>query len=386
MAYHAFLEAIRPNLHLRPEVAEDVIPDQAMLYFDQVRAISTHHDEPDAPDYGYCEIGDEDAGALQIKIAGPHFFIWTAAQLTGKSLDGAFLQLRYKRGSEWIPFSGKIHIKSSSSAGMGILNVYEELGEAPVGAPRASQANPLRVGLFNISGQPIHLNREHYLKASLIAFGSGPLGPSPEFEEMQLLNGMFQSLPQPFSGTTPFNESPPGVRIRMGASESIDDVQNESIKSSDDEFGLLAIFEKTKRLFFQMTEPSTPLNFKSPDINGLGVSVLNTGNMYNFWNNGYVDALFPIRMNGDPGSLVKVYLLKSRDDAGHPIFGPLTLYQGEPTVGMCYVQGSVSTESDGFIPIYFDETGVYLEVAPDYIFNVKATYTFIRTLILAEPH
>lgn len=177
----------------------------------------------------------------------------------------------------------------------------------------------------------------------------------------------------------------------MQLAEEKDRAQNHDItflaSEPEAQTGLLDLFSRCEKLFKDMTLPSQVTNLRSRDIPGLGVSVLSTGYMYNFWNYGSMSSPYPIIINRDaenPEGIV--YLAEAVDrETGEVLFEPLTWYQGQATVGMCYVQGAVPGPADGFIPIYFDGTGVYIRVEDRYTFTIKSTYNFIRTLILTAP-
>jgi len=347
--------------------------------------ISTRRDidyitDPDDPYYG----------AFAIKMPGPVIMAWTVSQLTGRSLDGTFLELRYREFShytdpvartgpvykDWIPLGSSAVLKNSATDGMGCVWVGLATDDKPGYLHLGPRMERLYFGIFNSSDNTIKINREHYMKASMIMFGIGKMGGTKD--ELEYIINKIEALPNP--NYEP--KKPSEVRDDMRTNEDIDRGQNEVIAGED---GLQQLYATDRANFDKMTTVTTPVTLFSPTIPGLGTSVINVGNLHNFWNHGFVNTINPIVIEHQPGELggIKVYLGETESN-GRVNYEPLKWFQRETAmVGMCYVTGSES-END-FIPIFIDETGVYLKVPGGYSFKPGSTFNFIRGVILRAP-
>ena len=399
MAYNSFREAICiPN----------ELQSNNMIFFDRdVLTSSDYKATTEALEKAYQFIGvptdkdidyvddpqDANYGAFAIKMPGPIIIAWTASQLTGRSLDGTFLEIRYREFShytdpgtktgpvfkDWQPLGASAVLKNSATDGMGCIWAALH-GDPSPGAKRCLRLGPrmerLYIGIFNSSDNTIKVNREHYMKASIIMFGIGKMG-GLEKDLREILRFIEEDLPVPSYIKTP-NE----VRSDMANNEDIDHGQNERIAGSG---GLKQLYTEGRSAFDKLTTITTPVTLLSPRVPGLGVSVISVGNLHNFWSYGFVNTIHPITIDPEPGELgeVKVYFGET-ESGGRVNYEPLKWFRSETAaVGMCYVTGS-SPEND-FIPIYIDKTGVYLRVPAGYSFRPGSTFNFVRGVILSPP-
>lgn len=398
MAYNAFREAIEiPN----------ELQNNRMIFFDKdvftsgdykavTEFLEDEYDfegEPTEMDIDYVtDENDENYGAFAIKMPGPVIMAWVASQMTGRSLDGTFLELRYREFShytdpgqqegavykDWKPLGSSAVLKNSATDGMGCIWVGLPDDEKP-GAESYLRLGPrlerLYLGIFNSSDNTIMINREHYMKASIIMFGIGKMGGTEG--QLNIIKNNITALPKPnFDAPNTPNE----VRDEMLANENIDGEQNEDITGVD---GLQQLYADNQENFNKMTTVTTPVTLLSPTIPGLGVSVINVGNLHNFWNHGFVNTINPIVIEPQPGVVggIRVYLGETESN-GRVNYEPLKWFQkGTAMVGMCYVIGS--EPDNDFIPIYVDESGVYLKVPVGYSFKPGSTFNFTREVILS---
>jgi len=330
-------------------------------------------------------------GAFAIKMPGPVIMAWTVSQMTGRSLDGTFLELRYREFShytdpvmkegpvykDWQPLGSSAVLKSSATDRMGCIWVGLATDDEPGYLNLGPRMERLYFGIFNSSDNTIKVNREHYMKASMIMFGIGKMG-GEENVLREILDFIKNGLPDP-----QYETEPSDVRIAMGDNEDIDRVQNEEITG---EGGLQQLYATDRANFDRMTTVTPPVTLLSPTIPGLGTSVINVGNLHIFWNHGFVNTINPIVIEPQPGVLggVRVYLGETERN-GRVNYEPLKWFHRETAmVGMCYVTGS--EPDNDFMPIFVDETGVYLKVPGGYSFKPGSTFNFIRGVILSPPY
>ena len=393
MAYNSFREALSiPN----------ELQNNQMIFFDKDVFTSKDYEEttkalenaydfigvPTKMDIDYVDDPlDENYGAFAIKMPGPVIMAWTVSQMTGLSLDGTFLELRYREFShytdpvaktgpvykDWTPLGSSAVLKNAATDGMGSIWVGLAADKNPGYLHLGPRMERLYLGIFNSSDNTIKINREHYMKASMIMFGIGKMGGTKD--ELNDIITEISKLPAP-----EYDTEPSEVRDDMQANEVIDRDQNEEITGEE---GLQQLYATDRANFDKMTNVTTPVTLLSPTIPGLGTSVINVGNLHNFWNHGFVNTINPIVIEPQPGELggVRVYLGETESN-GRVNYEPLKWFQRETAmVGMCYVIGS-EPEND-FMPIYIDETGVYLKVPVGYSFKPGSTFNFIRGVILS---
>jgi len=395
MAYNSFREALGMPSELQ---------NNQMIFFDKDVFTSTDYEETTkALEVGHGFIGvhtkmdidyvddplDENYGAFAIKMPGPIIMVWTVSQMTGRSLDGTFLELRYREFShytdpgekvgpvykDWQPLGSSAVLKNSATDGMGSVWVGLATEDKPGYLHLGPRMERLYLGIFNSSDNAIKINREHYLKASMIMFGIGKMGGTKDELNDIILDIL--NLPEP-----DYDVDPSDVRVDMSVNEVIDLGQNEEITGED---GLQQLYAANRANFDKMTSVATPVTLLSPTIPGLGASVINVGNLHNFWNHGFVNTINPIVIEPQPGELggARVYLGETESN-GSVNYEPLKWFQRETAmVGMCYVIGS--EPDNGFMPIYIDETGVYLKVPGGYSFKPGSTFNFIKGVILSPP-
>ena len=349
----------------RERLSDQAIPAGAMVNFEIKKNLSDHHvaDPRYESDYVYHEAGDEDEGAIDICVPGAHIIIWTISQMTGKSRMGQFFQLKVKdqNSGEWIPLSnGDYHLKTSSVDGFSTMMVYPN-GFVLPGGHTLGPIGKVTFGLFNVSESPIVVNRSSHFKAAIVVFGSGTLGPLPE-----LLGSDLADLQNRLALLNTNHWAPGdvvGLRMDMEAVEAEDNIQNQLLAQFKTDF------DRVHAQFKSMSVPTAVTNMSS-EIPGLGVSVLSTGYTHNFWSWGASERNVTMEADGE------IYLAYSAD------YEPLSLYVGSATVGICYFEGP---QEKGFMPVYFDHTGIYLKVKEGYAFLQGCIYRFTQALILSPP-
>lgn len=103
---------------------------------------------------------------------------------------------------------------------------------------------------------------------------------------------------------------------------------------------------------------------------GLGGCVISIGPTYNYWGTGTLTS-------GTQWSQGSTYYLVTPAQ-----FPELAWYQGEPTISTVWVQWGNSIQS---LPIYLDQTGIYIRPANTINPGAGATFKFTATLILIPP-
>jgi len=381
MPYNSFREAI--NIPAQ-------INSNEMIFFDNNVNTSEDYFAPGVLDIGYEDnIENDNYGAFIVKRPGPIVISWTASQITGLSIDGTFLELRYREFSHvdsgiavykpWQSLGSKTVLKNSSADGMGCvwIGFYDAHGPGTEKQLKLGpNYEPIYIGLFNASENVLQINRQHYQKASIILFGIDKMGGEMTSQLIPIQNKIL-NLPRPSSDYVNHLNI---LKSELGSLEVLDLSQNEVIAGGN---GLLNQYRAGFSNYEKMTHTTIPVTLKST-IPGLGASVIAVGNLHNFWNDGQVTTLHPIQADStNPYSEVRIYLGQTK--TGDVVnYLPLTWFTADtPSVGMCYVMNNDA--SDDFIPIYLDETGIYLKVKGSYQFKPGATFNFIRSVILAPP-
>ena len=338
--------------------SESIAPD-AKVTFNLGRALSDHHVktlDPPSPfttDYFYNE-----DGIIDICVPGAHIIIWVISQMTARSPAGSFFQLKVfdKATGVWKPLSPiDAALKISAASASACIMVYPGNTALPGGYALGPERK-VSFALFNTSGQTLDMNRMKFLKAALVSFGSGTLGPLYP-GQLDVLNARLDDLKTNHGDLI-------GVefqRNRAAVIEGEDDIQNEQ----------LAVLEKSLNeaisYFISMSSPSGVTNLPSMDVPGLGVSVLHTGFMHNFWSYGSPIRTITYEADAD------VYLAMV---SSYPI---LAQFIGPVVTGICYYESRLGR---GWTPVYFDETGIYLKVKRGYVFEAGSIYRFTKALIL----
>jgi|GEM_PF-4636835 len=113
---------------------------------------------------------------------------------------------------------------------------------------------------------------------------------------------------------------------------------------------------------------------------GLGVSVIRNGFNHNFWGTGTVNGSLNLSNN----TTYRLITTGAVDDPANGVCYPLTLYQGAPTIGTLWIQ---TTSGDTYsLPIYFDNTGIYIQMTTSMNLGTNPTFRFTQSLILVDPN
>ena len=338
--------------------SESIAPD-AKVTFDLGRALSDHHvktlvpPSPFTTDYHYNE-----DGVIDICVPGAHIIIWVISQMTARSPAGSFFQLKIfdKAAGVWKPLSPiDSALKVSAASGSACIMVYPGDTALPGGYALGPERK-VSFALFNTSGQILDMNRMKFLKAAFVSFGSGTLGP--------LYPGQLDDLFARLDDLLTNHGDLDGVeaeRAKAAVIESDDDIQNDKLVVLEESL------TEAINYFISMSSPSGVTNLPSLDVPGLGVSVLHTGFMHNFWSYGSPIRTITYEADAD------VYL------AGVSSYPVLRWFVGPVVTGICYYE---SRSGRGWMPVYFDETGIYLKVKRGYAFEAGSIYRFTKALIL----
>ena len=109
----------------------------------------------------------------------------------------------------------------------------------------------------------------------------------------------------------------------------------------------------------------------TPQMAGLGVSVISIGPTYNYWGIGTLTS-------GQSWTQTNIYLATPAQ------FPELAWYQGEPTIGtVWYSSGGTGVPQS--MPILIDQTGIYIHPSNQLNVGAGTTFKFTQALILVEP-
>lgn len=109
----------------------------------------------------------------------------------------------------------------------------------------------------------------------------------------------------------------------------------------------------------------------TPMLMGLGASVISIGPTFNFWGVGTLNS-------NQSWTQTKIYLVTPTQ------FPELAWYQGDPTIGTVWFS-SGGTGVPQSMPIYIDNTGIYIYPANNINVNSGTTFKFTQALILVNP-
>ena len=115
----------------------------------------------------------------------------------------------------------------------------------------------------------------------------------------------------------------------------------------------------------------TTIMSNTPELQGVGVSVIQISNLYNFWGTGAVQG----QQTVTPGA---VYYFITSDQ-----FPPLKNYQGTATVGTLFIMSGGTAVYN--TAVYFDGTGIYFKPSTAYTTITNGSnLSFTMLLILAS--
>ena len=124
--------------------------------------------------------------------------------------------------------------------------------------------------------------------------------------------------------------------------------------------------------FVRLSDVTEILSLTS-ELLGLGVAVINSGYTFNFWGIGTLNHQQTLN------SGIVYYLIESSQ------YEPLSLYQGDSTIGTLWIETPAPSTSIYSFPIRFDNTGIYF--MPDITYQnlpVGTTFRFTQALILVD--
>ena len=116
---------------------------------------------------------------------------------------------------------------------------------------------------------------------------------------------------------------------------------------------------------------------------GLGVSVIYSGYNYNFWGTGAISSTGSRSYNNNS----TYYLIRggATDNPAAGICRALTLYQGDPTIGTLWIDNKAPSGSTVLsMPVYFDNTGIYIKTTSSLTIYPQSTFRFTQSLILVD--
>jgi uncharacterized repeat protein (TIGR01451 family) len=257
-------------------------------------------------------------GTIDIVRRGTYFVFWFVTGMTGFATNGQSYHLKkmdYEaQDPDWTFLAGASnHVKISPTSGFGIVTVS---------AGDISEHGKATLALFNTADAAIQPTFFHP-KAGILIFGA----------DFDCLNSRVATTEQ---DTTDLN----------------DEIQ--SIKD------------------FLLVSEVSELWSETPELSGLGVAVIFSGYMFNFWGIGALD--HQQTLNGGEA----YYLMSSSQ------YPALALYQGELTFGTLWLEdpsGSVTQ-----FPLRLDGSGIYF-VPESQLIDLPAgtAFSFAKPLILVSP-
>lgn len=316
-------------------------------------------------------IFQNDDGNFDIYLPGTYLIFWFVSQVSGKSEDGVFFQLKkYNENKDsWGSLS-----KSGES-----LKVSASSGCTPLVISSADLElnGKVTIALFNESPNSVLMNRSPFIKAALGIFGFGAIGGDVENIQNQI-----QELLN--SCDLDKRNRIVAIRKKIKALQVSDLNQLETLR---------IIQAKWQALYDQFIIHSVPgwnksIDDPTSDFYGLTFYFIRNGYEFQFWSGGTL-------LNGSNGGTIipavtfpavsngRKYLITSADFPPLTLFNyefeqnPLTAVRRSPVVTLCYkgeAPASPFTHSFPMIndavsatlniwPLFIDETGIYFDTS-----------------------
>lgn len=293
---------------------ETAVPSGAIIKFDTPLAISETSTETPPEDFEYQE-----DGTVDVLRAGTYTILWYVTCMTGLSTIGQSYEIKKLDYSltepDWVYIAGTSnHIKVSQTTGFAILEVTQE---------EIDDYGKATIALFNEADADAELTF-FVPKASLLIFGL-----STEALENKLTS------------------------IDSQITDMVSRVFNleEFVKFSDE----IPMWSQTAELF------------------GIGVTVIYSGNTYNFWGTGALAQTETFEEG------VAYYLITASQ------FPPLGYYQGDPTISTLWIETPDSPPVIISLPVRINETGIFF--VPDITYAdlpAGTIFRFTQSLILVN--
>ena len=294
--------------------SEAAIPSNTIINFDTTLVISETNTETPPEDFE-CQAD----GTIDIFRAGTYTIFWYVTCMTGLSTIGQSYQLKRLDYSlttpDWAYVAGTSnHIKVSQTSGFAVI----EVTQAEIDAFEKAT-----VALFNTADDSAELTF-FVPKASLLIFG---LSAEALENKLTSIDGQISDI--------------------VGRVFNLE----EFVKFSDE----IPMWSQTAELF------------------GIGVTVIYSGNTYNFWGTG---ALAQIETFEEG---VAYYLLTTSQ------FPPLGYYQGDPTISTLWIETPDSPPVIISLPVRINETGIFFVPDITYMDLPAGTiFRFTQSLILVD--
>jgi len=293
---------------------ETAVPSGAIIKFDTPLAISETSTETPPEDF-VCQAD----GTIDIFRAGTYTILWYVTCMTGFSTIGQSYEIKKRDYSlaepDWVCIAGTSnHIKVSQTPGFAILEITQE---------EIDDYGRATIALFNAADAEAGLTF-FVPKASLLIFG---LSADALENKLTSIDGQIT-----------------GMVSRIFNLE-------EFVRFSD----LVEIWSQTAELF------------------GIGVTVIYSGNTYNFWGTGALSQPETFEEG------VAYHLITTSQ------FLPLGYYQGDPTISTLWIETSDSPPQIISLPVRINETGIFF--VPDITYTnlpVGTIFRFTQSLILVD--
>ena len=380
------------HLYVERHLNDVILPD-ALVVFDQELVLSTSRIETapsvflDEPDF--IPLKDSQGnytGELVFLKEGDYVIKWVTTQMTGLSMDGNYFSMR-RRVYENPLDPGDYYWE-------GILSEQNSLDPSSEERPGNSRSIPLQVtsadvsdpqfpfvvGLFNITPVNVKLTPYSHNKASMLIFGLPPLngdGTAPTIR--QQVESLALSLDQ-YENEQAINDLLPRLQrlVRMEGWQD-ETLGNSNPPAPAQPYGLQGELARFIELYTSYYEADDVVCLHSTVFNGISLCYIKAGFSYNFWASGHIlGSVLP------PASGNKWMIVTSADGACEP----LQTYQGEPCISPCLckkvdpITKEVITKE--WIPVYFDNTGIYLKNPPSECVDQGIVLNFTQSLILTN--
>ena len=380
----------------------NVITAQDLVIFDQPVCISETDMgtiiTPDLkPDFIMGEENGRFNGQIQFTQPGKYLVKWFTTQMRGLSSDGNYFCLKRKLWLTppvgpgdpcefiWVSLNnpelpqliGKLgmdyskeDLAAEDSANLHCSNsrsIPLEVFDEDVADPNAL----FTIALFNATDTNVKLSGYDHNKSALLIFGANELSD----EIYQGGTTIRQAIEQLSRDLDAYenNQAMADLTPRLKQLAAMEGWQDEVLFNLGED---LEAFQKKYLDHYA----SKDLSFhKSPTLEGIEVCTITSGYAYNFWAAGIIESDGQVPAFGQ-----KLHLVASSACT------PLQLYLGEACICPCLCKKTDPDTGENllkrWIPIYFDNTGVYLKnTFPEFADCVSegVTLSFTQTLILS---
>ena len=322
-------------------------------------------------------------GHIKFYTAGTYVVRWQTTQMTGMSSDGDYFELKYRDWDDddepWKSFyAPHSHVSDARS-----VPIYVGVDDVAISFdPNSCSVGPggyiientcsliipepqtYTIALWNTSNESIKLSPYNHVKASILIFGVPHLqneidpdtGTKAEVEKLRIGLDTYE-LEKTVADLTP----------RIKRILAINQIQDDAIFQIAD---ILQKFVLDYTSYYEMKPEETRESF----IKDLTIHV----NVQGFAHHFSISGIIATSVLAEE----KIMIIDATESASG--YFPLSRYLGDPTISPCHYEQTNfgSSNADMWMPIYFDDSGIYLLNPPQEALESGSKLAFNQTLIL----